>query len=74
MVKEKTICHLELHETLRVSDDIYVIRVPGGWIYVIYSDMGIFSTFVPYNTEFLDRDENGNVIIKTLPEWKNRNG
>jgi hypothetical protein len=29
----KDIYQLELHETSRISEDIFATRVPGGWIY-----------------------------------------
>jgi hypothetical protein len=42
---------MKLHETVRVNNQgIYVIRVPGGWLYV-YSGNSV--QFVPFNNEFM---------------------
>jgi len=56
---EKTIYELELHEELRIVPDLYIIRVPGGWIYCTTNDNLNFasSTFVPYNNEFESDEE-----------------
>ena len=45
---EKTIYDLKLHETLDLSEDISVFRVPGGWIY----QSPLKTIFVPYDNEF----------------------
>jgi len=60
---EKNIYEMKLHEVIEILIDEYgagrvscqVLRVPGGWIYSIYSlKHGNSSTkFIPYNNEFL---------------------
>jgi hypothetical protein len=64
MVKEKlkTIYNLELHETLWVSAELTIQRVPGGWNYKYYeyrnlieyhNDYILINTiFIPYHNEF----------------------
>lgn len=46
----KNIYSLGYHEQLALNNDLYVLRVPGGWIYCdkVYQQ----NTFVPYNDEF----------------------
>jgi hypothetical protein len=53
------IYNMDLHECLSFSDELYVTRVPGGWIYdramrgEDHSQIGFLqSMFVPFNTEF----------------------
>jgi hypothetical protein len=41
---------LKLNQGTFVDDGVYVLRVPGGWIYGI----GNNNIFVPYNEEFSD--------------------
>lgn len=49
----KDIYELEIHEEIKVSDDLFVLRVPGGWIYSYWNELedytssGIFVPFVP---------------------------
>lgn len=39
---------MELHERLEISDGLIVVRVPGGWIYVIdETPVSICPVFVP---------------------------
>jgi len=64
MIKEKikTIYNLELHETLWISNELIIQRVPGGWNYKYYeyrhlteynNDYILINTvFVPYHNEF----------------------
>jgi hypothetical protein len=52
MEKEKTIYDLELHETLKIANDMYVYKVPGGWIYQIICDDEVSCVFVPYGQEY----------------------
>jgi len=47
----KTIYNLELHEILKISPKIWVMRVPGGWIYE-HGSTPFRNLFVPYNDEF----------------------
>jgi hypothetical protein len=48
---------MELHETISLSS-IYILRVPGGWIYTNYSHDPPTSTsvFVPKDMEFIKVD------------------
>lgn len=53
----KSIYEMGLHEAIPVQETgdgiTMVIRVPGGWLYVIRVDgSGIAQTFVPLNREF----------------------
>ena len=46
-----TIYELKLNEDLMFESEqleVYVLRVPGGWVYII----GQTSAFVPFNNEF----------------------
>lgn len=51
---------MKLHETLKISDDTWVLRVPGGWIYEVEVNMSAEEShgntsrivFVPFNNEF----------------------
>ncbi|ALC17066.1 hypothetical protein DSOUD_2303 [Desulfuromonas soudanensis] len=53
----KALHHLGLHEDRNVHPGVDVLRVPGGWIYLLIrpdgegciTDAGVF---VPYNEEF----------------------
>ncbi len=66
---EESIYELALHEDMRISttySTIDVIRVPGGWIYSLFTwncstdSMDLLSTvFVPFNTEFKFKDGQG---------------
>jgi len=47
----KTIYDLKLHEELKISPKIWVMRVPGGWIYE-HGSAPFRNLFVPYNVEF----------------------
>lgn len=51
----KTVWDLELHEGLKVAEDMYATRVPGGWKYESIGD-GIVtaSVFVPYEAQKFD--------------------
>ena len=44
---EKTIWNLKLHEKMNVGEFVWVLRVPGGWLY----GWGEDTTFVPYSEE-----------------------
>lgn len=59
--KLKTIYNLELHEELRISDDLIIQRIPGGWNYKYFKgnfdrdwiDWTLFQIiFIPYHNEF----------------------
>lgn len=52
-----TIYDMELHDEMRVTDNIHATRVPGGWIYTTSRQSGIGKVainvcFVPFNNEF----------------------
>lgn len=59
MAEQKTIYELTLHERMRAAPDLYVTRVPGGWIYETLEynpdkdryDISA-TTFVPFHNEF----------------------
>jgi hypothetical protein len=44
-----------LHETITISEDFLVTRVPGGWIYEIQKPQAnlLEIVFVPFNNEFM---------------------
>ena len=61
MHDSKLIYNMELHEEVSVSSSLYILRVPGGWMYKQYqselgTDVGAYSllsmTFVPFSEEF----------------------
>src|SRR5690554_5222964 len=53
MSKEKTIYDLKLHEEYFFHNLLFVLRVPGGWIYNHTDNNKVLSsTFVPFNNEF----------------------
>ena len=51
----KIIYGMELHECIKFSRELYVTRVPGGWIYEIIG--AVASIFVPYNDEFKETED-----------------
>ena len=54
-MKEKTVYNLKLHEGINLPFGIFVMRVPGGWIYDCWDhekDSFKQGTFIPYNNEF----------------------
>lgn len=62
---ENDIYKLKLHECIKITTNnlglynIYITRVPGGWIYKYDGkDVGVF---IPFNNEFMNKDNN---IIK----------
>lgn len=62
-MEEKTMYDLKLNESMRITDygQIYITRVPGGWIYD-----GHTACFVPYNSEFKTWPE-PSLIDRTMP-------
>lgn len=47
--KKKSLWDLELHEQISPMDGLYVMRVPGGWLYQFDRGDSIYTcTFVPY--------------------------
>lgn len=58
---EKTIYDLRLHESLTTVFGIWIMRVPGGWIYDcwdIEKDEFKRGIFVPFSPEFQPLNEN----------------
>ncbi|MDD5358298.1 MAG: hypothetical protein PHX80_04075 [Candidatus Nanoarchaeia archaeon] len=51
MDEEMDIYKLKLNESVTLEDGWYVTRVPGGWIYKLYSS-NCLAVFVPFNNEF----------------------
>ena len=51
-MNKTNIYKMSLHE-IRILEDFYVMRVPGGWIYSSTKG-GIFGVFVPWNEEYMD--------------------
>jgi len=61
MKEAKKIYNLKLFEALKVITGVFVIRVPGGWIFEnTYNTCSVATTFVPYNEEFLEVDKGKN--------------
>lgn len=60
MKETETLYNIPLHKLTQLvsNSGIYIMRVPGGWIYSWATgnedEVGIF---VPYNTEFLEEEE-----------------
>jgi hypothetical protein len=53
MLDEENIYKLKkMHEYLSLKGGDCVMRVPGGWIYSIYTSDTLSCVFVPYNNEF----------------------
>lgn len=48
MIKKSNIYKMQLHEEYHYSRDIWILRVPGGWLYNTKN----ISQFVPYDNEF----------------------
>lgn len=60
--KQPEIYAMNLHERLFVGSEIQVHRVPGGWIYELYSDVDgepTAATFVPFHNEFMAVESDG---------------
>jgi hypothetical protein len=51
--KEPSLYRMQLHTRFNISEGLYVMRVPGGWMYVMNFNTTIkTSTFVPLDYEF----------------------
>lgn len=50
---ERDIYLMDLNEVRRINENLRVIRVPGGWVYLVNSAHGESAAFVPYDTEFI---------------------
>lgn len=46
------IFNMKLHDKYEVDRHVYVLRVPGGWIYYRCTSSGMTGVFVPFNDEF----------------------
>jgi len=55
-MENEELYEMELHEEKQVTLGLYVIRVPGGWIYRSEASNNdnwtISTTFIPFNNEF----------------------
>ena len=70
----RSIYKIELHEEMEVGANLYVTRVPGGWIYkhtsVSINDAWNLSTvFVPFNKEFLQEVNMATRTCKACKWW-----
>jgi hypothetical protein len=54
----KDIYKMRLHEQLRITDHLYIRRVPGGWIYTEYNPNSEAenAVFVPFDNGFQSRE------------------
>lgn len=59
----KTIYELALHEKMWADSHIEVLRVPGGWLYTLFSSTNV-TAFIPYNNEFM-KSENTKQILRS---------
>jgi len=49
----KDIYKLKLHEQISIDTNLFVTRVPGGWLYSDRAGENLFNTvFVPFHNEF----------------------
>ena len=48
----KELYEMKLHEAHKVTDEVKVVRVPGGWVYTVNRDHHFAMTFVPHSKEF----------------------
>jgi len=61
-MKNPKIYEMQLHDETYLGDDLFVTRVPGGWVYtqVVTEGSGDqnvrFAVFVPFSKEFIDRE------------------
>ena len=52
-MENQLIYRMELHEEIRLTDLVSIVRVAGGWLYYfINGQNNTVCTFVPYNDEF----------------------
>lgn len=59
MEKKKNIYDMEMHEVLKVKNELFALRicrVPGGWIYYRIGE-NLSGVFVPLNAEFRGRED-----------------
>lgn len=68
MITNKSIYDLKLHEELKLSNDMYVLRVPGGWIYDFWDvtkDQAKIGVFVPFSMEIIP-----NPVVMSISEYE----
>jgi hypothetical protein len=62
-MNNNNIYDMKLHEVMSVGNfyltNIYITRVPGGWIYSDTYNEKPTSVFVPFNNEFMENGEEG---------------
>ena len=57
--KNKDIYLMELHDEIEHGPGMTIKRVPGGWLYISFTEVGdcngwnVCSSFVPMNDEFI---------------------
>lgn len=51
---EQDIFEMKLHQIIRVQENLFVLRVSGGWIYIFDRDGLEQTTFVPFDNELQD--------------------
>ncbi len=54
---KRTIYDMKLHETMSIGDNYSVLRVAGGWIYRTVRGDTPALTFVPYHSEFQNKEK-----------------
>ena len=52
MMEQTDIYKMKLGDLIGIRNDVNVLRVPGGWIYIFYEQE--FSSFVPFDNEFIE--------------------
>ena len=57
--KVDSIYEMNLNDEIKVSDNLYVTRVPGGWIYQFHRPAAsvLEVVFVPYSGEFCKKEK-----------------
>lgn len=53
---ESTIRSMKLHAVESIGKGIDIVRVVGGYIYILYYNNTLTSTFVPFDKQHLDSD------------------
>lgn len=48
------IYEMKLHEEIEAAPMVDVRRVPGGWVYLFYSEHHLSPVFVPFDNEFME--------------------
>lgn len=53
-VMEKDIYKMKLHEQIKTSNNLFITRVPGGWLYASPCGEDVYQeSFVPFHNEFM---------------------